>query len=112
MSYEYKRESYSLKGNTVRTDYPVHYHVVAVHVEHHHPSVIDDVHRLGMGMDEFDHGVRAFAVGAGRIGERLYLAKDAVDEIMAARRLEFAGDVIGYLVEVAACLIAHYHRVA
>ena len=74
-------------------------------------AVVDDVHRFGVGVDEIGHHVRAFAVGTSGIGESLYLAEDAADEIVAARRLVLVGDVFDNLVEVTDGLIAHYHRV-
>ena len=101
-----------LKCHTTRTDYSVDYNVFAVDMKHHRPAVVDDVHRLGVWMYEFSHDVWAFSVGSGGIRKSLYLAEDAADEIVSARRLVLAGDVFDNFVKVAAGLIAHYHRVA
>ena len=62
----------------------VDYHIFAIDVEHHRPAVINDVHCFGVGVDELGHHIRAFAIGSGGIGECLYLAKNTVDEIVAA----------------------------
>lgn len=89
----------------------VDYHIFTFDVKHYRPAVVDDVHRFGVGVDEFGHHVWAFAVGSSGIGKCLYLAENAVSEIVSARRLKLTSDVVGYLVEVAYSLIAHYHRV-
>lgn len=101
-----------LERDTAGADYSVDNNIFTINMEHNCPTVVDDVHCLGVRVNEFDHCERAFAISPSGIGERLYLTENTIDEIVATCRLEHAGYVLGNSVKVTGSLIAHYHGVA
>ena len=101
-----------LECNTAGVDYPVDNNIFAINMKHNCPTVVDNVHRLGVRVNGLDHCKRTFTISPSGIRECLYLTENTIDEIMATCRLEHASNVFGNTIKVTGSFIAHYHGVA